>query len=241
MLDEIEAERTNHHDETTVSVKAKSLSPYRPTADGTVGENEGKSTPTKAGDRKPTPKHADEKGRKSNIRTGAITPRGRISRTPKNAREERKEKSPISKSSTKTVSREEYNRLKDYVDELDYKTNVYQTENKDLQKKCDKLQTQNELYRVETEGLTKQVQNLTNLYDTLSNDRSNQMIDKRVNPNDLTNRIDNIAILIVRSSLKSNYIKIESLLWNSKSRYTRIKKIQIHFLITATRTIFTPQ
>ena len=161
----------------TVSVKAKSLSPYRPFGSMILPGKEEEDSQYLADSRKST--------RKSFFKRTEYYPHlmqysERISRGSNEEQEGRKEKNIRYHTSVEAITREEYNQLKDIIEELDSKTNFLQMERRDLHKRNEKLQFQNDYYKSEIEDLCKQVENLTQLYEIVSSDRKNQTADKRV-------------------------------------------------------------
>lgn len=183
LLDEITTERARHvSDVTTISIKAKSLSPYRPTVGELPPEKTARDTSQDiAAVKRVVPKNINtSKLVENKSRPGAVTPKA-VSRTFTKLPEEKKkaqlpEKKPISQ----TVTKDEFGKLKNQILELEAQNKQFQLERNDFIKKIDQLQHQNNYYKTETEDLSKQVENLMKLYETINSDRKNQLQDKRV-------------------------------------------------------------
>ena len=182
----------------TVSIKAKSLSPYRPTIDEHPPE---KTTRDNSQDivvaKKITPKSINTIKPESNARPGAITPKAStrtISKLPDDKKRPQQQpllhqqqhyqhQQPLEKKMvSQTGVKDESSRLRSHIQELESKIAQYQLERKDLSKKIDQLQQQNNYYKTETEDLSKQVESLMKLYETINNDKrtQHQPQDKRV-------------------------------------------------------------
>lgn len=180
LLDETAKERTHHHLSGTASIKAKSLSPYRPVvtdegpAEKTTRDNSREKPITKRGPSKPMLLGSIPE--KSYAR--ATSPRQNESRVTE--RKKLKDASLVQKPATMTISKDEYNKLKELVDEYDSKINFLQLEKSNYLKNIQELKTENTYYKGETENLSNQIENLTKLYETLASDRRSQFNDKRV-------------------------------------------------------------